>query len=232
MDIIGTVGFGLDVNSLDNPNEPFRTIDEQIRNGALMARIRLIGGFFCPKLLDIIRIPQLPPKYARYMLDLVRDTMEYRKANQVMRKDFIQLLLELQQTGEIAGGESFRVANQSTFKHLSVEDCAAQVSLFYLAGKFGLRKIITHLQTANSVLNSNLGFDTTSSTIAYTLFELSRQPDLQKRLQDEIDETLAKYNNAITYESIKDMPFLDACFKGLTLKFFTQLLKRSLKNSH
>lgn len=193
MDIIGTVGFGLDVNSLDNPNEPFRKIDEQIRNGALFARIRLIGGFFCPRLLDIIRIPQLPPKYAQYMLDLVRDTMEYRKANQVMRKDFIQLLLELTQTGEIAAGESFRVANQSTFHHLSLEECAAQVSLFYLAG-----------------------FDTTSSTIAYTLFELSRQPDLQRRLQNEIDETLEKYNGAITYESIKEMPFLHACFNGLS----------------
>lgn len=76
MDIIGTVGFGLDVNSLDNPNEPFRKIDEQIRNGAFLSRIRLIGGFFCPRLLDIIRISQLPPEYAQYMLDLVRDSMD------------------------------------------------------------------------------------------------------------------------------------------------------------
>lgn len=209
MDIIGTVGFGLDVNSLDNPNEPFRRIDEQIRNSALLARIRVIGGFFCPKLLDIIRITQLPPKYAQYMLDLVRDTMEYRKTNQVMRKDFIQLLLELQQTGEVSAGEAFRVANstksETTMKHLTAEECAAQVSLFYLAG-----------------------FDTTSSTIAYTLFELSRQPDLQKRLQNEIDETLAKYNNAITYESIKEMTFLDACFKGLSSKVKTRIESRKI----
>lgn len=130
------------------------------------------------------------------MIDLVRDTMEYRRKNQVMRKDFIQLLLELQETGKVTNDGSFRVANsaknESTFKHLTLEECAAQVSLFYLAG-----------------------FDTTSSTIAYTLFELSRQPDLQKRLQTEIDETLAKYGNAITYENIKEMTFLDACFNGL-----------------
>lgn len=203
MDVIGTVGFGLDVNSLDNPNEPFRRIDEQIRNSALLARIRLIGGFFCPQLLDIIRIPQLPPKFAQYMLDLVQDTMEYRKTNQVMRKDFIQLLLELQQTGKVSAGEAFQVADAmkgDAMKHLTPEECAAQVSLFYLAG-----------------------FDTTSSAIAYTLFELSRQPDLQKRLQNEIDETMAKHNNAITYESLKEMSFLDACFKGTTsLAFFTR----------
>lgn len=194
MDVIGTVGFGLNVNSLDNPNEPFRKIDEQIRNGAFLSRVRLIGGFFCPGLLNIIRIPQLPPKYERYMIDLVRDTMEYRRTNQVMRKDFIQLLLELQQTGKIATDESFRVSDENAaFRHLTLEECAAQVSLFYLAG-----------------------FDTTASTTAYALYELSRQPDLQKRLQNEIDETLAKHNNAITYETIKEMPFLDACFKGLS----------------
>lgn len=43
---------------------------------------------------------------------------------------------------------------------LSVEQCAAQVALFYLAG---------------------------SDPTAFNLFELSRKPDLQKRLQHEID---------------------------------------------
>lgn len=211
MDVIGTVGFGLNVNSIDNPNEPFRKIDDQIRNSAFISRVRLIGGFLCPGLLDIIRISQLPSKYERYMIDLVRDTMEYRQTNQVMRKDFIQLLLELQQTGAIASDDSFRVANstktESTFKHLTLEECAAQVSLFYLAG-----------------------FDTTASTTAFALYELSRQPDLQKRLQNEIDETLAKYNNNITYEAIKEMPFLEACFKGLSIINFH--FREDEKNSH
>lgn len=140
------------------------------------------------------------------MIDLVRDTMDHRKTNAVMRKDFIQLLLELQETGKVTNDESFRVAdsvkNESTFKHLTLEECAAQVSLFYLAG-----------------------FDTTASTVALTLFELSRQPNLQKRLQNEIDETLAKYNNAITHESIKEMNFLDACFKGLSYQLLCQIFK-------
>lgn len=140
----------------------------------------------------------MPPKYQQYMIDLVRDTMEYRKTNGVLRKDFIQLLLELQETGKVANEDSFRMANSArdehAFKHLTLEECAAQVSLFYLAG-----------------------FDTTASTVALTLFELSRRPDLQRRLQSEIDETMAKYNNAITYEAIKEMKFLEACFKGMPI---------------
>ncbi|XP_055326008.1 probable cytochrome P450 6d4, partial [Sitodiplosis mosellana] len=81
---------------------------------------------------------------------------------------------------------------------LTIEQCAAQVGLFYLAG-----------------------FDTTASAVAYTLFELSRKPELQKRLQDEIDSVLAKHDNAITYESINDMPLLEMCVKESVRKYPT-----------
>lgn len=49
MDVIGTVGFGLDVNSLEEPNHSFREIEKHVTSGALTNRIRLIGSFFCPK---------------------------------------------------------------------------------------------------------------------------------------------------------------------------------------
>lgn len=194
MDVIGTVGFGLDVNSIDNPNHSFREIEKQFTGGAFLNRVRLIGGFFCPKLLDMLFMSPQPSKFRNYMVDLVRDTMEHRKTSKTVRQDFIQLLLEIAETGKLRDDDKFGGLdsnNESTFKYLTTEQCAAQVALFYLAG-----------------------FDTTASTVAYTIFELSRKPDLQKRLQDEIDSTLDKYNNEITYECIKEMSFLDTCTKG------------------
>lgn len=148
----------------------------------------------------------LPRDYENYMVDIVKATMEYRDSSKTTRKDFIQLLLELHKTGKLSDDNDNDNDNDttdvnkeihsssdsaSTIKSLTIEQCAAQVSLFYLAG-----------------------FDTTSSTITYTLFELARKPDLMKRLHDEIDDVLAKHNNAITYESIGDMHFLDLCVRG------------------
>lgn len=149
----------------------------------------------------------LPAKYQKYMVDIVRATMEHRDSSNVKRKDFIQLLLELRKTGKISddtdGVDADDVASSETKTSqpsLTIEQCAAQVSLFYLAG-----------------------FDTTSSTISYTLFELSRKPELQKRLHDEIDEVMARHNNAITHESINDMPFLELCVRGkLWVHFFEE----------
>lgn len=49
MDVIGTVGFGLDVNSVDNPDDSFRETEKLVNNGQLINRIRLFGAFLCPK---------------------------------------------------------------------------------------------------------------------------------------------------------------------------------------
>lgn len=49
LDVVGTVAFGLDVNTLENPNDPFRDMEKLVNNGEIINRIRLIGAFFCPK---------------------------------------------------------------------------------------------------------------------------------------------------------------------------------------
>ncbi|XP_055326009.1 probable cytochrome P450 6d5, partial [Sitodiplosis mosellana] len=76
MDVIGTVGFGLDVNSIDDPNHSFREIENQVSNGYFSNRVRLIGAFFCPKLLEILRMSSMSQKFQDYMVGIVKDTME------------------------------------------------------------------------------------------------------------------------------------------------------------
>lgn len=134
----------------------------------------------------------LTNEFKEFMADIVKSTMEYREQNHVTRKDFIELLMELRKTGKVSNDDGEAISNMNAeTKPLSIEQCAAQVGLFYLAG-----------------------FDTTASTTSYCLFELSRKPDIMKRVQSEIDETMAKHDNAITYENIKEMTFLDLCVRG------------------
>lgn len=56
-----------------------------------------------------------------------------------------------------------------------------------------------------------LGSETSSSTIAYTLYELTQNSELMKRAQQDIKITLEKHNGEITYDSINDMKFIDSC---------------------
>lgn len=136
----------------------------------------------------------LTKEFKNHMVEIVKHTMEYREKNNVSRKDFIQLLLELRKTGVVknddASNESEKT-EQSNKEFMTIEQCAAQVALFYLAG-----------------------FDTTASAIAYCLFEMSRNPELMQRAQRDIDQVMKKHNNVISYENINEMMFLEHCVLG------------------
>lgn len=54
------------------------------------------------------------------------------------------------------------------------------------------------------------GFETSSSTISFGLYELSKQPLVQQRLRDEICTTLLKNDDKqLTYEAVMQMEYLD-----------------------
>lgn len=131
-----------------------------------------------------------------YMISIVQKTIEHREKNNSTRKDFIQCLIQLRNDGQISVDDglwdSENVTNST--KSMTIEQCAAQVFLFYLAG-----------------------FDTSASTVAYCLFELTRNPECLAKLREEIAETFQRNNGQLTYEAFKDMPYLDLCVMG---KFF------------
>ncbi|KAF7403872.1 hypothetical protein HZH68_006666 [Vespula germanica] len=54
------------------------------------------------------------------------------------------------------------------------------------------------------------GFDTVSTAMCFTCHEIGINPDMQKRLQREIDEVIEKTNGNPTYEVINNMKYLDA----------------------
>ena len=57
-----------------------------------------------------------------------------------------------------------------------------------------------------------VGFETSSSTLSFCLFELARHPDIQRKAQQEIDRVLkASGHNEITYEVLSELKYLQCC---------------------
>lgn len=162
----------------------------------LCRKLQFIGFLFF-RILEVLRMSSLSTEFKTHMVNIVSDTMEYRERNNISRNDFIQLLMELRKTGKVKGhenqmdGENTEDSSNDRTEHMTIEQCAAQVAIFYLAG-----------------------FDTTASAIANCLYELCRHPESMRRIHQEIDEVLKQNDNVISYESINKMDFLDRCVLG------------------
>lgn len=128
-----------------------------------------------------------------YMINIVKTTIEHREASNTQRKDFIQCLIQLRNTGKISTDDGLWDSESVSdeLKSMTIEQCAAQVFLFYVAG-----------------------FDTSASAIAYCLHELTQNPECAVKLRREIDETLARHNGELTYECIQEMNYLELCVMG------------------
>jgi len=58
------------------------------------------------------------------------------------------------------------------------------------------------------------GFETSSTTMGFALYELARNPDIQEKLAQEIKQSVAKDNGKITYDSLQEMKYLDMVVSG------------------
>lgn len=70
---------------------------------------------------------------------------------------------------------------------LTLEDMTAQAFQFFFAG-----------------------FDSTSTLMSFVTHELAVNPDIQEKLQQEIDEVIERTNGILTYEAMNGMKILDA----------------------
>lgn len=59
-----------------------------------------------------------------------------------------------------------------------------------------------------------VGFDTTATTLTYCLYELSQNVELQEKARQSVTEALKKHKNALTYDLVSEMKYLEQCVKG------------------
>ncbi|KAH8348768.1 hypothetical protein KR084_010851 [Drosophila pseudotakahashii] len=52
------------------------------------------------------------------------------------------------------------------------------------------------------------GFETSSSTMSFALYELAKHPEMQQRLREEINEALVEGGGTLTYEKIQSLEYL------------------------
>ncbi|XP_023030776.1 probable cytochrome P450 6a20 [Drosophila willistoni] len=174
-DVIGSCAFGLECNSLSNPQAEFvimggKAIKERHHGNFINSMI-----FSFPNLAKALRMRINLYSVEDFYTNIVRETVDYRIKNGVKRNDFMDSLIDLIRKHE----------EGSKTEGLTFNEVVAQAAIFFLAG-----------------------FETSSTTMGFALYELALNQDIQDKLRKEISSVLAKYNNEFTYECMMDQRYL------------------------
>ena len=82
-----------------------------------------------------------------------------------------------------------------------------------------------HLRYAEVVTNVFLfmlaGFETTSTFLAYGTYVLATHPEIQKKLQDEVDSVLEGTDPVMDYETVADLEYMDLFVKEVLRMYRT-----------
>lgn len=175
-DVIGTCAFGIECNSLSNPQAEFRQKTIDFFENLSFSSWKNIFGMSFPKLARKLGITITPADTSKFFIGIVKETIEFREKNGIKRNDFLDLLIDLK---------------NSKTNELTMEECAAQSFVFFLAG-----------------------FDTSSNTSSFALYELAKNPKIQNKLRQEITNVLNKHNQQFSYESLNEMKYLDQVISG------------------
>lgn len=180
-DVIGTCAFGLQMNAMADEDSEFRKMGKYVfdMNWKKLIKFRIREG--TPWLYRLLAPIMRDNLITDFFMNTMRDTIEYRRKNKIIRHDFIDQIMEIQD-------------NPDKIPEVKLTDAllTSQLFVFFLAG-----------------------FETSSTTMSYALYELAQHHDYQDRLREEIRDTLKANDNSLTYELVKSMKYLDKVFKGM-----------------
>lgn len=176
-DVIGSCAFGLECNSLKDPQTQFREMGKKAFTKRRHGRVVFALCQAFPNIARKLGISMVPQDVGDFMMNVVKQNVAYRERENVQKNDFMNLLIELK--------------NRQDQDSLTLEEIAAQAFVFFLAG-----------------------FETSSSTMGFALYELAINDDMQRKARQEINDTLKKYNNELTYEGVKELKYLYQILHG------------------
>uniref|UniRef100_A0A3Q3LQT5 Cytochrome P450 3A n=1 Tax=Mastacembelus armatus TaxID=205130 RepID=A0A3Q3LQT5_9TELE len=180
MDVVTSTSFSVDIDSLNNPSDPFVTNIKKMLKFDVFNTLFLLVALF-PFLIPILEklefsfVPSTVTDFFYTALQKIKSNRESSKQTVWLRVDFLQLMIDSQKSNE---------GNQD--KGLNDHEILSQAMIFIFAG-----------------------YETSSSSLCFLAYNLATNPHVMKELQEEIDSTFPN-KAPIEYQPLMQMQYLDS----------------------
>ena len=209
MDAIASCGFGVDAQSLVSKEEPifvkharklfevstkifvlfFLVLPVFAKNNALaLLRKFLIQSGVAP----FLAFPNQEENM--FFINVVESAIKQRRETKIKRNDLIDMMIEALDSPSFGAADDDDHANDQFERDSKIQEFDSTTT-----------KLTEDYIIATAIVLMQAGFDTTALTMSNALYELTLNPECQRRLQEELDEA-----NIDDYSVLQNLPYLDA----------------------
>uniref|UniRef100_A0AAU7N4W7 unspecific monooxygenase n=1 Tax=Maruca vitrata TaxID=497515 RepID=A0AAU7N4W7_MARVT len=189
LDVIGSCAFGLELNTATDAKNDFSIMAEKIFTPNTANRLLNILDMIIPGIRSLI---VTNTEIQDFFLKLTQTVIQERDGKPSTRKDFMDLMLQLREEGK------------ATRK---IEDGVSEI------------EFDDYMIAAQSLVFYSAGYETSAATMSFMIHEMALNPDIQERIHEEVCQVYKKHNGELTYESVKDMPYLGMVFDETLRKY-------------
>ncbi|XP_063231331.1 cytochrome P450 6j1-like [Bacillus rossius redtenbacheri] len=222
-DVISSCAFGVDGNALVDPNSEFRATTRKIFEITKLQNLASTLVTLAPPLIKALKLEITDDNINNYLRKLFWEVVDHRKKNNVSRNDFVDVLMQIKDEGQVRAEEDAHDKEEIKQDSMDIK-------------KLRIETVDSKLEDDDFVAQAFIfiaaGFETSSSVIAFTLYELAINPSIQDKLRRKLMTVLEKHNSEVTYEAIAEMDYLDMVISETLRKYPTVpiLARQCLEN--
>lgn len=186
-DNIVSCAFGLESQCFNDPKAEFRKCGARFAQKTVRQSLSMALALCAPYILKFFRQSYIDPEITKFFMKVLKETVDFREQNKFERNDMLNLLIKLKNNESIDDDNDGIVEDTA----ISFNDLASQAFIFFLGG-----------------------FETSATTMTFTLYELALNEEIQEKLRKEVNEVTKKSGGQVTYENLIEMTYLDNIVHG------------------
>lgn len=175
-----------------------------------LAAIKFLLISTIPRICKFFKMTLFSTECTKFFRSIVHDTMNFREKNSVIRPDMIHLLMQAK-SGSLLENKDDLIDEKEGFATVK------ETNSNELLKSMKKRHWVDDDLTAQCMLFFVAGFDSVATLMCFTIYELTINLDVQKKLISEIDAVRRQLNEkSLTYDNIQNMKYMDMVVSGKT----------------